>query len=208
MQSNQIIPVFPLPLVVYPNEILKLHIFEERYKELIHDCEHDGISFCIASNIRDSIQKIGAIVSLKKIFKKYDDGRCDISIECVDLCLIEGYLPNFTNKKYSAVEIQILHRNIVNNTSSHEILQRSFTELCYINSVKPHHDINWIEFNSYMIGHLVGFNLQEEYHFLSLESESERLDALQLQIDKLITQSRQRNEWITRLNLNGEFRKF
>ena len=32
------IPIFPLGIVVYPGEKLHLHIFEERYKQLIREC--------------------------------------------------------------------------------------------------------------------------------------------------------------------------
>ena len=32
------IPIFPLNVVLYPGEILNLHIFEPRYKELVKEC--------------------------------------------------------------------------------------------------------------------------------------------------------------------------
>lgn len=43
--SYSAIPVFALPIVVFPEEEIRLHIFEERYKELILDCDNYGISF-------------------------------------------------------------------------------------------------------------------------------------------------------------------
>ena len=33
------IPLFPLPLVMLPNELLPLHIFEERYRKMLRDVE-------------------------------------------------------------------------------------------------------------------------------------------------------------------------
>jgi ATP-dependent Lon protease len=35
------LPVFPLPLVLLPNELLPLHIFEERYQKMLKDVESD-----------------------------------------------------------------------------------------------------------------------------------------------------------------------
>lgn len=35
--STKTIPIFPLPLVLFPNQLLPLHIFEERYKQMIKD---------------------------------------------------------------------------------------------------------------------------------------------------------------------------
>ena len=36
------IPLFPLPLVVLPGEPLLLHIFEDRYKDLLQDIREAG----------------------------------------------------------------------------------------------------------------------------------------------------------------------
>jgi uncharacterized protein len=40
-------PLFPLDVVLFPNMILPLHIFEERYKEMIHRCWMESIPFGI-----------------------------------------------------------------------------------------------------------------------------------------------------------------
>nr|MBA2536404.1 ATP-dependent protease [Actinomycetota bacterium] len=39
------IGLFPLELVLLPGERLPLHIFEERYKELIGECIEEGGAF-------------------------------------------------------------------------------------------------------------------------------------------------------------------
>ena len=33
------LPIFPLPLVMLPNELLPLHIFEDRYRQMLKDVE-------------------------------------------------------------------------------------------------------------------------------------------------------------------------
>jgi len=38
MVKNKIIPIFPLDLVLFPNQHLPLRIFEPRYKQMIDDC--------------------------------------------------------------------------------------------------------------------------------------------------------------------------
>ena len=42
---TQFLPIFPLPITVFPGEELNLHIFEERYKQLIFDIEKSKKSF-------------------------------------------------------------------------------------------------------------------------------------------------------------------
>jgi ATP-dependent Lon protease len=38
LEGVKTIPIFPLPVALFPGAILPLHIFEERYKEMIRDC--------------------------------------------------------------------------------------------------------------------------------------------------------------------------
>ncbi|HKC87575.1 MAG TPA: LON peptidase substrate-binding domain-containing protein, partial [Blastocatellia bacterium] len=37
MTSHRVIPIFPLPVVQFPNAITPLHIFEPRYRKLLKD---------------------------------------------------------------------------------------------------------------------------------------------------------------------------
>jgi uncharacterized protein len=39
------IPLFPLDVVLFPNMILPLHIFEERYKEMVQRCVRESLPF-------------------------------------------------------------------------------------------------------------------------------------------------------------------
>ncbi len=39
------LPIFPLPLVMLPNELLPLHIFEDRYRQMLKDIEKEGNFF-------------------------------------------------------------------------------------------------------------------------------------------------------------------
>ncbi len=41
------LPIFPLPLVMLPNELLPLHIFEERYRQMLRDIAQEGNRFGI-----------------------------------------------------------------------------------------------------------------------------------------------------------------
>ena len=49
------IPIFPLELVVYPGEKLNLHIFEDRYKQLISECYKERKPFGIPPVIKNKI---------------------------------------------------------------------------------------------------------------------------------------------------------
>ena len=50
MSSTDAIALFPLELVLYPDEKLSLHIFEPRYREMIDDCVNDEKPFARGIN--------------------------------------------------------------------------------------------------------------------------------------------------------------
>ena len=77
-RMSDLLPLFPLELVLFPGMALPLHIFEPRYKEMIGEClEHDS-PFGIVRAITDGIAQIGCSAEVVTVVKKYDDGRMDI----------------------------------------------------------------------------------------------------------------------------------
>ena len=77
---NQIIPLFPLALVVFPNSKYPLHIFEERYKTLINKCLANSTGFGIVSKIGDTISVVGVYVDVSDVIKIYESGDLDIVV--------------------------------------------------------------------------------------------------------------------------------
>ena len=51
--------LFPLPLVLLPSEQLPLHIFEERYKDLIRECLADDSEFGLVYADEVGIREFG-----------------------------------------------------------------------------------------------------------------------------------------------------
>lgn len=77
MQPN-LLPLFPLRVVVFPRTPLPLHIFEERYKEMIGEVIRENSEFGIVLAKEDGIVNAGCTVVVKEVLKKYPDGRMDI----------------------------------------------------------------------------------------------------------------------------------
>jgi Lon protease-like protein len=63
------IPIFPLSIVVYPGEMLNLHIFEPRYKQLIKECHAEGKPFGIPVIMDDKVNEKGTRVRIIQIVK-------------------------------------------------------------------------------------------------------------------------------------------
>jgi len=72
------IPLFPLGVVLLPDMLLPLHIFEERYKQMVTECLAEDKPFGIVLFDGASIHPVGCMARIKEVLKQYDDGRMDI----------------------------------------------------------------------------------------------------------------------------------
>ncbi|MGE5326081.1 MAG: LON peptidase substrate-binding domain-containing protein [Deltaproteobacteria bacterium] len=82
--DNLLLPLFPLEIVLLPEEPLPMHIFEDRYKEMIGEClkakeEHSGQQeFGIVLAREDEMRTAGCSAKIVNVTRKYPDGRLDI----------------------------------------------------------------------------------------------------------------------------------
>jgi len=75
------LPLFPLSLVLYPDEPTPLHIFEPRYRKMIARCMLDGTPFgMIYVDDDDELAEVGCTAMVKRVITRYDDGRLDILV--------------------------------------------------------------------------------------------------------------------------------
>jgi Lon protease-like protein len=73
--------LFPLPLVLLPTEQVPLHIFEERYKELIGECLEDEEEFGLVYADDDGIREIGTRAGVIDVLTEFEDGRLNVVVE-------------------------------------------------------------------------------------------------------------------------------
>ena len=73
--------LFPLPLVLLPTEQLPLHIFEERYKELVAECLEDDAEFGLVYADDAGIREVGTRAVVLEVLTRFEDGRMNILIE-------------------------------------------------------------------------------------------------------------------------------
>ena len=76
--ESLLLPLFPLELVLFPGQTLPLHIFEERYKEMIGECHEKQSEFGVILAKENSVANVGCTALITSITKRYDDGRMDI----------------------------------------------------------------------------------------------------------------------------------
>jgi len=78
------IPLFPLPLVLFPQVVLPLHIFEERYRLMINRCIEESATFGIvlippgsSTESESTIRRVGVTARVIQ-FDRIEDGRINI----------------------------------------------------------------------------------------------------------------------------------
>lgn len=75
---TQFLPLFPLDIVLFPKMVIPLHIFEERYKEMIGECLRSKAPFGVLYAHDRTTEKVGCLAGILKVLKKYEDGRMDL----------------------------------------------------------------------------------------------------------------------------------
>jgi Lon protease-like protein len=73
-------PLFPLGLVLLPQELVPLHIFEERYKLMISECMEQGSEFGIVWLGDDGLRDIGCSARIERVIETFEDGRLNILV--------------------------------------------------------------------------------------------------------------------------------
>ena len=75
------IALFPLDVVLFPGALLPLHIFEERYKEMVSECLESGAEFGVVRVQREGLAVAGCSAGITRVLRRYDDGQVDILCE-------------------------------------------------------------------------------------------------------------------------------
>jgi Lon protease-like protein len=75
------IGLFPLGIVLLPTELVPLHIFEERYRELIGECLEEEREFGIVLADDDGLRDVGTLAAVTEVLERFDDGRLNIVVE-------------------------------------------------------------------------------------------------------------------------------
>jgi Lon protease-like protein len=84
MERGTLIPLFPLNTVLFPNAVLPLHIFEDRYRQMVHRCIEQDESFGIiliqsGDEVEGAVEpfEIGTLAQITRL-QHLEDGRMNL----------------------------------------------------------------------------------------------------------------------------------
>lgn len=201
------IPIFPLGIVVYPGEKLNLHIFEDRYKQLIRECREENKPFGIPPVLNNKVEEIGTLVQVEEIVHTNSDGTMDITTKGVSVFRVLEIIQTVPDKLYSGAIVDypenvdqqkkvLLQKVVAGLKELHRLLKVNKT------FSKPE-----AELRSYDIAHHAGLSLEEEYELLGLLQENQRLEYLKRHLSKVLPIVAGMEELKERIQLNGHFRE-
>lgn len=195
--DEPLLPLFPLEIVLLPEELLPLHIFEERYKLMIGECLEAQArgrgqeEFGIVQAKDEEIGSVGCTAHIVRVIRKYDDGRMDILIQGM-----RRFEILFTNeeKMYLRGSVEFFDDDDGADLPPEKEAQRAielFGEIrqCLANPAdvsaslsRPYRRL------SFRIAAPLPVDLDFKQQLLSVRNEAERLRAVTHVIEKLIPQ--------------------
>ena len=200
------LPLFPLQSVFFPGETVPLHIFEERYKQLIQDCREDAITFGIPVYINKTIE-YGTEVQLVEVVNTYEGGEMDVVCVARQVFKVLTFDNEMDGKLYAGGIVEFLESDNDAEQGFRKEVFEKMKELYDLMAVQfP--PIPFDQFNSYAFAHKMGLSFEQEYELLQLTNETQRLHFIAQHLDTTIAVLEQINKTKAVIEMNGHFKNF
>lgn len=201
------VPIFPLEIVVYPGEGLNLHIFEERYKQLINECIAEKKPFGIPAVLQNNVAEMGTLVEITEVAAVHEDGKMDIRTRGVRVFRILEVVKSIPDKLYSGAIVDYPDNNEAHHAKMMQRVIGNMRELHALLKVTKDFKKPDGELKSYDIAHHAGMSLEEEYELLGLLREDQRLEYLKRHLKKVLPAVQGAEMLKERVKLNGHFKE-
>ena len=200
------LPLFPLQSVFYPGETVPLHIFEDRYKQLINDCRKEALTFGIPVYINNAIS-YGTEVQLVEVVNTYESGEMDVVCVARQIFKVLSFQKQINGKLYAGGEVEFLEIENDADVSLREEVIQKVEELYDIMDV-PFTKISPKQFNSYSLAHKMGLSFEQEYELLLMTKETERLNFIKKHLETTTNVLNEVNRTRDVIEMNGHFKNF
>jgi Lon protease-like protein len=170
------LPLFPLPLVLLPTEVVPLHIFEERYKEMIGLCLEEHRDFGIVWMSDSELKDVGCTATVAEMLERMDDGRMNI--------LVRGGTPfrlleRQEHHSYPAGTVELLDdQSSAEPPDGGEEARERYADLLETLTEERPEEAALAELSSYEMAATVDIDLDVKQGLLELRSEAARLRLL------------------------------
>jgi Lon protease-like protein len=197
------LPIFELPLVLLPGELLPLHIFEERYKRMISHCLEEGEPFGIVFRDEElGARNVGCEARVTEVTERFDDGRLNI--------VVTGERPfrvldRFEASGYPAGEVEPVESRVEEDAEADAAFEarEAFAELVRRVGGEPPPLEELETYDSYGIAARVELPPETKQHLLEQRFEPERMRILAAALGALVEAVSRSREIAERAKVNG-----
>jgi Lon protease-like protein len=200
------IPIFPLAITVFPGEKLNLHIFEPRYIQLILSCVKTKKPFGIPIVVNGKISDIGTLVEIVEISANYENGEMDIKTKGLTVFHVLEIIQEIPEKLYSGAIVSYPRNDV---RPRPEMMKKIIVDVAMLHkllAVKKEITAEGRELLSYDFAHHIGMSIEEEFEFLQLLQEDQRLEFVRRHLKKVIPVLKDMEILKQKIQLNGHFR--
>jgi hypothetical protein len=169
MADNVLIPLFPLRILPLPGELVPLHIFETRYKQLFAEVEANDIRFGIYFDHPLNNERIGSIMRLESVIKRYPKGELDVVVKCEDIFYLTEQYKTYPNRLYPGGEIRYWH--VVTDTYPNETLFELFAEFQEKRGISQQSAV----FTIFQIANELNLDFPDRYKFMTMPEERQQV---------------------------------
>jgi len=166
-------PLFPLGLVLLPSEVVPLHIFEDRYRQMIDECLESGTEFGILWLSDSGLKEIGCTAQITQLLEEMEDGRMNI--------LVQGVRPFRLLRRIEEMAYPAGHVEVLDELESEPDpkiaagARERYADLVQrVTDTRPAEGA-LVELDAYGMAATVDFPLEAKQGLLELRSEEERL---------------------------------
>jgi ATP-dependent Lon protease len=214
--------IFPLPLVLLPNEFLPLHIFEDRYREMLVAVGGKGGTFGVnlydqesALGERPEPGSVGCAAEIREL-KTLDDGRSNIVTLGTMRYRIIDYVDAGT--QFYSADVAFFGDEHDDDTSREEGLAddvfatfQRIAEAAFKMSGSrgrlPDITRGSPEQLSFLVGAAFNFDNELKYELLKITSTAERLERIQGLLSQMVGQMEESAQIHERSKTNGHSKK-
>lgn len=184
------IPLFPLNLVLMPGAPQPLHIFEERYKQMVNECLEEKSEFGMVLADDSGTRNVGCTARIVELVQRYDDGRMVILVEGSRRFKLNNIM---TGKPYYVGEIEYLEDGPEEDVSAlaeecvallERVVEAATEGSVGIEIEPPYRNL------SFAIAGRIEFGLEIRQSILELPTEGERL----AKVKELLAEAAERME--------------
>lgn len=215
------LPLFPLPLVALPNEFVPLHIFEERYRQMLKDVERErnvfGVTFFDPETSfidKPATGTVGCAMEIRQS-ETLPDGRSNILtlglvryklIDYVDsgTSYLQGAVEFFEDTKEASGTVEPLADEVF---SLFERMAKAAFKMGGGRGKLPEIQRADPESLSFLITAAFNFDNDKKYSLLEITSTSERLTQLKSILAQTVVQMEESAEIQTVSRSNGYSKK-